>query len=53
MINAVKARFLKVKAKTFGPLPEGHPGHPLGGEAFIFWDEILVNPPIYELIEAR
>lgn len=49
----VKARFLKVKAKTFGPLPEGHPGHPLGGEAFIFWDEILVNPPIYELIEAR
>jgi predicted alpha-1,2-mannosidase len=37
----VKARFVKIKAKNFGKLPEWHQG--AGGEAFIFIDEIEVK----------
>jgi hypothetical protein len=37
----VKARYIKVVAKNFGVLPEGHQG--AGGDAFIFVDEIEVR----------
>ncbi|MDR3046552.1 MAG: GH92 family glycosyl hydrolase [Bacteroidales bacterium] len=36
-----KARYIRIKAKNFGKLPEWHLG--AGGEAFIFIDEILIN----------
>jgi hypothetical protein len=47
------ARFLRVKANTFGRLPKGHPGYEMGGEAFIFTDEILVNPPMFVELQGR
>ncbi|MBF6609359.1 MAG: GH92 family glycosyl hydrolase [Flavobacterium sp.] len=37
----VEARYVKVKAKNFGKLPDWHQGH--GGDAFIFIDEISVR----------
>lgn len=37
----VKARYIKVVAKNYGKLPEGHQG--FGGDAFIFVDEIEVK----------
>ena len=37
----VKARYLKVKAKNYGKLPEWHLG--AGGDAFIFIDEIFFD----------
>lgn len=37
----VKARYVKVVAKNFGVLPQGHQG--AGGDAFIFVDEIEVK----------
>ncbi len=37
----VKARYIKVVAKNFGVLPQGHQG--AGGDAFIFVDEIEVK----------
>jgi hypothetical protein len=37
----VNARYIKVKARNFGTLPEWHLG--AGGEAFIFIDEITVK----------
>jgi uncharacterized beta-barrel protein YwiB (DUF1934 family) len=39
--NAIKGRYIKVKATNFGTLPEWHQG--FGGEAYIFLDEIEVN----------
>jgi len=36
-----KARYIKVKAKNFGKIPEWHLGS--GGEAFIFIDEIIIK----------
>lgn len=41
LAKPVKARFVKIKAKNFGKLPEWHLG--AGGEAFIFVDEIEVK----------
>ena len=35
------ARFVRVRARTFGKLPDWHPG--AGGDAFIFCDEITVR----------
>lgn len=35
------ARYIKVIAKNYGPLPEGHQGY--GGDAFIFIDEITIR----------
>ena len=37
----VQARYVKVKAKNFGKLPDWHLG--AGGEAFIFIDEITIH----------
>ena len=37
----VIARYVKVLAKNYGTLPEGHQG--VGGDAFIFVDEIEVK----------
>jgi predicted alpha-1,2-mannosidase len=38
---AVTARYIKVKAYNYGPLPEWHQGY--GGDAFIFIDEITIK----------
>ena len=35
------ARYVRIRAVTFGKIPEWHPGH--GGDAWIFADEIWVN----------
>ncbi len=40
-INPVNARYVKVKAYNYGPLPEWHQGY--GGDAFIFIDEITIK----------
>ncbi|MBP6625660.1 MAG: discoidin domain-containing protein, partial [Chitinophagaceae bacterium] len=37
----LKARYIKVKAKNFGKIPDWHPG--AGGDAFIFIDEIEIK----------
>jgi predicted alpha-1,2-mannosidase len=37
----LEARYIKVRAKTYGKIPEWHPGH--GGDAWIFIDEIFVE----------
>ena len=37
----IKAKYIKVKAYTFGKLPEWHQG--FGGDAFIFIDEITIK----------
>lgn len=50
-IKQQKARFVKVKAKNYGALPPWHQGYPFGGTAFIFIDEILINPPV--VIEVK
>jgi hypothetical protein len=34
---------VKVIAKNFGKLPEGHQGYPSNGDAFIFVDEITIK----------
>ena len=47
--KGVKARFIRVKAKNFGKLPKGHPGYDFNGEAFIFIDEVLINPEVMDL----
>ncbi|MES2486874.1 MAG: GH92 family glycosyl hydrolase [Bacteroidota bacterium] len=41
-LKGIKARYIKVKAYNFGTLPDWHQG--AGGDAFIFIDEITVNP---------
>lgn len=43
VIKKVKAKYIKVKAYSFGKLPEWHQGFPFDGEAFIFVDEIGVR----------
>jgi hypothetical protein len=40
--KSINARYVKVKAYNFGKLPEWHQG--FGGDAFIFIDEISINP---------
>ena len=39
--QAVNARYVKVKARNFGPIPEWHPG--AGYPSFIFIDEITIQ----------
>jgi hypothetical protein len=41
-VGAVHARYLKIQARSLGPIPAWHPGH--GDNAFIFTDELLVAP---------
>lgn len=41
IFTPVLARYVKVKAKNYGKLPDWHMG--AGGEAFIFIDEIMVH----------
>ena len=41
LLQKVKARYVKVVARNYGKLPEGHQG--FGGDAFIFVDEIEVQ----------
>jgi hypothetical protein len=36
-----EARYVRVKARTYGKLPSWHPGS--GGDAWIFVDEIIVE----------
>ena len=49
-ISEVKARYIRVSASNFGKLPKGHPGFDYNGEAFIFIDEIVINPLVEELL---
>ncbi len=46
----ISARYIKVKAKNFGKLPPRHPGFEYNGDAYIFVDEILINPEVMELL---
>src|SRR5690606_26153425 len=39
--EAVRARYVKVRATNFGKLPDWHQGY--GGDAFIFIDEISIR----------
>jgi len=39
----ITARYIKVVAKNFRKLPSWHQGFPMGGEAFIFVDEVEVE----------
>ena len=48
--KGIDARFIKVKAKNFGKLPKGHPGYDFSGDAFIFIDEVLINPVVEEML---
>lgn len=48
--KGVKARYIRVKAKNFGKLPKGHPGYDFNGDAFIFIDEVLINPEVSVLL---
>jgi predicted alpha-1,2-mannosidase len=40
-LNGVEARYLRIRARTYGKLPSWHPGS--GGDAWIFIDEIIVE----------
>ena len=40
-IDRTRARYLRVKAKNFGKIPEWHPG--AGSDAYIFVDEVFVK----------
>jgi len=40
-ITPQTARYVRIRAVTFGKIPDWHPGH--GGDAWIFADEIWVN----------
>ena len=42
-MNNFRARYIKIKAKTLGPLPEWHLGAEHGGKAWIFVDEIEID----------
>jgi len=44
--NGRQARFVRVRAKNIGVLPDWHPGN--GGTAWLFADEIQVNPHFEE-----
>jgi hypothetical protein len=40
-LDGVEARYLRISARTYGTIPDWHPGH--GDGAFVFIDEILVD----------
>ncbi|ANM32172.1 hypothetical protein ABI59_09480 [Acidobacteria bacterium Mor1] len=40
-VSGVSARYVKVTALNYGPIPRWHPGH--GDNAFIFVDELLIE----------
>ena len=40
-LNGVEARYVRIRARTYGKLPSWHPGS--GGDAWIFVDEIIVE----------
>jgi hypothetical protein len=42
-LDEVQARYVRVSARSYGTIPDWHPGH--GDGAFIFVDEILVEAP--------
>jgi predicted alpha-1,2-mannosidase len=39
----INARYIKVKAYSYGKLPEWHLGFPYNGDAFIFIDEVTIK----------
>jgi hypothetical protein len=41
-VGGARARYLRIHARSLGPIPDWHPGH--GDHAFIFIDELLVAP---------
>ena len=42
-VKPIKARYIKIEAEKYGPLPEGHLGYPYQGKGYIFMDEIQVR----------
>lgn len=44
-MSGYSARYIKIVAKNFGPLPEWHLGYPHNGTAWIFADEIEITTP--------
>jgi hypothetical protein len=42
-VKPIKARYIKIEAEQYGPLPEGHLGYPYQGKGYIFMDEIQVR----------
>jgi hypothetical protein len=41
--TAKNVRFVKMKAETYGALPDWHLGHPDNGKTWVFVDEITVE----------
>ena len=39
--ETIKAKYIKISAKTVGKLPQEHPA--AGSDAWIFVDEIIIN----------
>lgn len=46
--KGIKARYLRFKAANYGKLPKGHPGFESNGDAYIFIDELMINPEVME-----
>ena len=42
-MNGYRARYVKIQARTLGPLPEWHLGHEHAGKAWVFVDEIEID----------
>jgi predicted alpha-1,2-mannosidase len=42
-MDLTKARYIKLRATTLGPVPEWHVGHPYEGRSWIFVDEIVIR----------
>jgi predicted alpha-1,2-mannosidase len=49
-LKEVQARYIRVSASNFGKLPYGHPGYDYNGDAFIFIDEVVINPEVMEVL---
>jgi hypothetical protein len=49
-LKEVQARYIRVSATNFGKLPYGHPGYDYNGDAFIFIDEVVINPEVSEVL---
>lgn len=43
VVKPIKARYVKLVAGKYGPLPKGHLGYPYDGKGYIFMDEIGVR----------
>jgi len=51
--RSLKARYIRFKAVKYGKLPKGHPGFESNGDAYIFIDELIINPEVMEQLLHR